>query len=296
MTTPQLTPAYPKTTYHTAGVGGLEIFYREAGTPGKPVVVLLHGFPTSSHMYRELLPALADQFHVLAPDYPGFGHSSAPAADTFDYKFDHLAEIITAWLESLGHTRFALYLQDYGAPVGFRIFARHPEWVSALILQNANAYLEGINMAAFAPLQPFWAGRTPETEAPARGMLAAGTTRFQYTHGTRDPQAINPDNWQHDQALLDRPGNDQIQLALLHDYQNNLPHYAEWQAALRQHQPPTLIPWGQNDPFFTPAGAQAYLKDVPQAELHLLDTGHFALEEDGPLIAALVRDFLQRQA
>jgi pimeloyl-ACP methyl ester carboxylesterase len=287
-------PAYAKTSYRLASVDGLGIFYREAGSRKNPTVLLLHGFPTSSHMFRELIPALAENFHVIAPDYPGFGQSSAPDAAAFNYTFDNLAAVMETFLQQIGCTRFALFMQDYGSPVGFRIAAKHPGWISALLIQNANAYIEGINMEAFAPLPPFWANRTPETEAPVRGFLAAPTTKFQYTHGARDPAAISPDNWQHDQPLLDRPGNDRIQLALLHDYQNNPPRYAEWQAYLRQHQPPTLITWGKNDPFFTEAGARAYLEDLPKAELHLLDTGHFALEEDGPLIATLIRNFLHQ--
>lgn len=292
MNTQPTIAAYEKTHYRTASVHGLDIYYREAGLPDRPTVLLLHGFPTSSHMFRELIPALAEDFHVIAPDYPGFGQSSAPDADKFAYTFDHLAEVMMAFLEKIGCTRFALFMQDYGAPVGFRIATRYPDWITALLVQNANAYIEGINMEAFAPVQPFWKNRTAETEAPVRGFLTAQTTKFQYTHGVRDVAAISPDTWLHDQALLDRPGNDRIQLALLHDYRNNPSRYAEWQDYLRKHQPPTLIAWGRNDPFFSEAGARAYLKDVPDAELHLLDTGHFALEEDGPLIAELIRDFL----
>lgn len=282
----------PVVTYHTAKVDGLELFYREAGEPSRPTIVLLHGFPTSSHMYRDLIPKLAVKYHVIAPDYPGFGQSSAPDANEFTYTFDHLAAVTESLLKQIGCTRFALYMQDYGSPVGFRIAVKHPEWVSALLVQNANAYVEGINMEAFAPMQAFWKQRTPETEAPVRGFLTAQTTKFQYTHGARNLAAISPDNWQNDQPLLDRPGNDRIQLALLHDYQNNVPRYAEWQEYLRKHQPPTLITWGKNDPFFTEAGAKAYLKDLPKAELHLLDTGHFALEEDGDVIAKLILKFL----
>ena len=285
--------AYPKTTYHKIAVDGVEIFYREAGSPKNPTVLLLHGFPTSSHMFRELIPALATNYHVIAPDYPGFGQSSAPDADTFNYTFNHLAGVMENFLQQIGCTRFALFMQDYGSPVGFRIASKHPEWISTLLIQNANAYLEGINLEAFAPVQPFWANRTAETEGPVRGFLAAATTQFQYTHGARNPEAINPDNWLHDQTLLDRPGNDRIQLALLHDYQNNVPLYAEWQAYLRANQPPTLITWGKNDPFFTESGAKAYLKDLPMAELHLLDTGHFALEEDGGIIASYILNFLR---
>jgi pimeloyl-ACP methyl ester carboxylesterase len=285
-------PADAKVAHQTVSVNGLDIFYREAGSSERPTVLLLHGFPSSSHMYRELIPSLANDFHVIAPDYPGFGESSAPDANEFEYTFDHLAEVMETFLKQIGCTRFALFMQDYGSPVGFRIAVKHPEWVSALLIQNANAYVEGINMETFAPLQPFWAKRTTETEAPVRGFLAAETTKFQYTHGTRNPAAISPESWEHDQSLLDRPGNDRIQLALLHDYRNNPPHYAEWQAYLRKHQPPTLITWGKNDPFFTEAGAKAYVKDLPKAELHLLNTGHFALEEDGAHIAALIRQFL----
>lgn len=290
-----LTPL-PKTYYRTVEINGLNIFYREAGSTDKPTILLLHGFPTSSHMYRELIPALAQEYHVIAPDYPGFGQSSAPDAASFDYTFDRLAAVMETFLEKIGCTRFALYMQDYGAPIGFRIITRHPEWVTALLIQNANAYLEGINMEAFAPVQPFWASRTPETEKPVRNLLLADTTRFQYLHGARNPASVSPDTWLHDQALLDRPGNDRVQLALLHDYRNNPPKYPQWQEYLRQHQPPALITWGRNDPFFTEAGARAYLKDLPKAELHLLDTGHFALEEDVSTIASLIRKFLTQHA
>ena len=284
-----------KTHYHTASVNGLDIFYREAGDNSKPTILLLHGFPSSSHMYRELIPALACDYHVIAPDYPGFGQSSAPDASEFTYTFDHLAEIMESFLQQIGCTRFSLFMQDYGSPVGFRIASNHPEWISALIVQNANAYVEGINMEAFAPVQPFWADWNAETEKPVRGFLAAETTKFQYTHGVRDLSAISPDAWLHDQTLLDRPGNDRIQLSLLHDYQNNVPLYPEWQTYLRNQQPPTLITWGKNDPFFTEAGAGAYLKDLPNAELHLLDTGHFALEEDSSAIASLILNFLRNK-
>jgi len=286
---------YPETSYHKVVVDRLEIFYREAGSSEKPTILLLHGFPTSSHMFRELIPSLAPHYHVIAPDYPGFGQSSAPDATGFAYTFDHLAEVMESFLEQIGCTRFALFMQDYGGPVGFRIAAKHPEWIAALLVQNANASVEGINMETFAPMQSFWANRTAETEAPVRGFLTAEATRFQYVHGTRNPATINPDNWLYDQMLLDRPGNDRIQLALLHDYQNNMPRYADWQAYMRQHQPPTLITWGRNDPFFTEAGAQAFLKDLPEAELHLFDTGHFALEEDGETITGCILDFLSRK-
>ncbi|HTL18161.1 MAG TPA: alpha/beta hydrolase [Patescibacteria group bacterium] len=293
-TSPQTVPAYAKVGYQTATIDRLNIFYREAGDPKRPAIVLLHGFPTSSHMYRELLPALGLEYHVIAPDYPGFGYSSVPEADSFDYTFDRLARVMEAFLQKIGTTRFALYMQDYGSPVGLRIASRHPDWVRALIIQNANAYLEGVG-PAFEAFKPFWKERNTETEKPIRSFLNLETTKFQYTHGTLNPMAISPDNWHHDQALLDRTGNDRVQLALLHDYRNNPPLYPQWQNYFRTHQPPTLIPWGKNDPFFTEAGARAYLRDLPQAELHLLDTGHFALEEKGPEIATLIRSFLKNK-
>lgn len=279
--------------YRLQTVSGLDIFYREAGPVDRPTLVLLHGFPTSSHMFRDLIPLLAQDYRVVAPDYPGFGRSSAPTAEEFGYTFDRLAEVMEEFLVAIGCTRFSLYLQDYGAPVGLRIAARHPDWVQALVIQNANAYVEGIS-AAFDPFRPFWSERTAETEIPARGLLTPEMTRFQFVHGTRDAATVSPDAWVHAQAGLDRPGNIRIQLDLLHDYRNNPPRYAEWQAYFRRHQPPTLIAWGRHDPFFTEAGARAYLRDLPQAELHLLETGHFALEEDAPAIAALMRAFLTR--
>lgn len=281
------------TVYHRLlNVDGLDIFYREAGSPDKPALVLLHGFPTSSHMFRNIILSLADEFHIIAPDYPGYGQSSAPATTEFSYTFDRLAEVMEAFLTQLQISRFALYIQDFGAPVGLRIAARHPEWISALIVQNGNAYLEGIS-SAFEAFKPFWQNRNAETEAPPRGFLTLVTTKFQYTYGARNIEAISPDTWTHDWALLDRPGNELIQLALLHDYQNNPPQYAVWQDYFRKHQPPTLIAWGKNDPFFTEDGARAYLNDLPNAELHLLDSGHFALEEDTAQIANLIHRFFK---
>jgi pimeloyl-ACP methyl ester carboxylesterase len=281
------------TRLRTVQVEGLDIAYREAGPADRPAILLLHGFPTSSHMYRHLIPALADRYHVIAPDYPGFGASSAPDAGSFTYSFDRIAEIMEKFLVAIGCTRFALYMQDYGAPVGLRLAARHPEWVSALLVQNANAYVEGIS-PAFDAFKPFWAGRTPATEAPVRALLTPAMTRFQFVQGTRRPAALEPEAWDHAQAHLDRAGNDLVQLALLHDYRNNPPRYPEWHEYFRRHQPPTLIVWGRNDPFFTEAGARAFLRDLPQAQLHLLDTGHFALEEDLEAIVLLIRDFLPR--
>jgi pimeloyl-ACP methyl ester carboxylesterase len=281
--------------YRTRNVDGLSIFYREAGPTDAPAIVLLHGFPSSSHMFRDLIPALAGTFHLVAPDYPGFGYSASPSADEFSYRFDHLAEIVEHFLQALGLQRFSLYMQDYGAPIGFRIATRHPEWIQALIVQNGNAYEEGIS-AAFEPLKPFWAGRNAMTEMAARTLLQSQTTIFQYTHGVRHLEMISPDAWTVDQVFLDRPGNDLIQLDLLHDYSSNLQRYPEWHAYFRQFQPPTLVVWGKNDPFFTVEGASAYQRDLKTLELHLLDTGHFALEEDSAVIAEHIRRFLTTHA
>jgi pimeloyl-ACP methyl ester carboxylesterase len=277
------------TTYHHIEIDGLNLFYREAGAAHLPTLVLLHGFPTSSHMFRDLMPHLEDRFHVIAPDYPGFGYSAAPSPADFAYTFDHLAEVTEKLLAQLGINSFALYLQDYGGPVGFRIAARNPERITGLIIQNANAYLEGIS-DAMAPIAKYWSDRTG-MEPAIRGFLTRETTTFQYTHGAGKPERISPDSYNHDQALLDRPGNDLIQLELLFNYQANPPRYPEWQEYFRQHQPRTLIVWGKNDPFFTVPGARAFLRDLPQAELHLLEAGHFALEELHEEIAAHITRF-----
>jgi pimeloyl-ACP methyl ester carboxylesterase len=273
------------TFYRSAQVSGLKIFYREAGSPDAPTIVLLHGFPTSSHMFRDLIPHLAPYFRVIAPDYPGFGYSDMPASGEFAYTFDNLAGVINQLLfDVLKLSRFALYMHDYGAPVGFRIASRHPAAITGLILQNGNAYAEGIS-EAFKPLEPFWANRTAETEAAPRTLLTAATTQFQYTHGAEDVSRVSPDAWTFDQALLDRPGSDRIQLDLLHNYTSNLALYDGWHQYLRAEQPKTLIVWGKNDPFFTVAGAEAFLRDLPNAELKLLNGGHMALEEHGDAIA-----------
>ena len=286
---PKSRPPTPKVTYHTITVDGLDIFYREAGNPKQPTVLLLHGFPTSSHMFRELIPALAGKYHVVAPDYPGYGHSSAPDAAEFNYTFDHLARVVESALVQIGCTNFTVYVQDYGAPVGFRIAVKHPDWVRGLIIQNGNAYEEGFG-PGFDALKAFWKNRSDETEKPIRGVLTLDGTKFQYLHGTRAPAATSPDDWTLAQQLLDRPGNDRLQLDLFYDYRNNPPRYPEWQAYFRKYQPPTLIVWGKNDPFFPEPGARAYLRDLPRAALHLLDTGHFALEEDGPEIVRTSRN------
>jgi len=280
------------TTYHHATIQSHKIFYREAGSPTKPTIVLLHGFPSSSHMFRDLIPQLAGDFHVIAPDYLGFGYSDAPSATEFEYTFDNVTALIEELLFShLKLKSFSLYVQDYGAPVGFRIASRHPAAVEGVVVQNGNAYVEGIS-AAFEPLQPFWANRNAETEKAPRSLLTKQTTIFQYTHGAKNPEAISPDSYTFDQALLDRPGNDAIQLDLFHNYTSNVALYDAWHEYFRAKQPRMLIVWGQNDPFFTVAGAKAFLNDLPNAELHLIDGGHFLLEEYSELVAGEIIRFL----
>lgn len=300
----------------TAQIDGLDIFYREAGPKDAPTILLLHGFPTSSHMFRNLIPALADRYHVVAPDYPGYGYSSMPAVDAFDYTFDRFADIIEELTNHLGLERYSLYVMDYGAPVGFRLATKHPERVEALIIQNGNAYAEGIDNQFWAPIKAYWNDRAARNQrldnAWWRNVLSAHgktsisnedalrllftfeATKWQYTNGARNPEAVSPDNWHVDQRLLDRPGNQDVQLQLLYDYGSNPPLYPQWQAYFREHQPPALIVWGENDVIFPPAGAYAYKRDLKHAELHLFDTGHFALEEDGTAIAELIRRFLER--
>jgi pimeloyl-ACP methyl ester carboxylesterase len=281
------------TYYRYATVKGQRLFYREAGTTGAPTLVLLHGFPSSSHMFRDLIPKLADKFHVIAPDYLGFGYSDAPDATAFQYSFDNLAAYTEELLfGALGLKSFSIYVQDYGAPIGYRIASRHPEAIDAIVVQNGNAYIEGIG-AAFDPMKPFWAHRNAETEKPVRALLTKDTTVFQYIHGVKDPAQINPDAYTVDQFFLDRPGNAAIQLDLLHDYQSNVAQYEGWHAYFREYQPRMLIVWGKNDPFFTVAGAKAYQRDLPKAELHLIDTGHFALENSLDVISERIREFLR---
>lgn len=278
-------------TFHYASINGHKIFYREAGASNLPTLVLLHGFPSSSHMFRDLIPKLADKFHVIAPDYLGFGYSDQPSAHEFHYTFDNLtAQIEKLLFTHLDLKKFSIYVQDYGAPIGFRIASRHPDAIESIIIQNGNAYLEGVS-PALEPMTAFWQNRNAETEVPLRGFLTAQTTKFQYEHGASDLSKISPDSYTLDQLFLDRSGNDAIQLDLFFDYQSNVALYPEWQAYFRKRQPPTLIVWGQNDPFFTVAGAKAYLRDLPQAELYLLEAGHFALEEYSGAIANCIRAF-----
>lgn len=279
------------TTFHTIQVDGLDIFYREAGSPNHPTILLLHGFPTSSQMFRNLMPLLGDHFHLIAPDYPGFGNSSMPTVNEFDYTFDHLAEVMDKFIEAVGLTRYSLYVMDYGAPIGFRIAAKHPERVEALIVQNGNAYEEGLR-EFWEPLKAYWQARTPENADKLRAFLTLDATKWQYTNGVRNPEAISPDNWNIDQYFLDRPGNNDIQLALFYDYRSNPPLYPQWQEYFRKYQPPTLVVWGKNDYIFPADGAHPYKRDLKDIEFHLLDTGHFALEEDGETIARYITRFL----
>lgn len=289
-------PASHRQVLHrTAKVDGLDIFYREAGPKEAPAVLLLHGFPTSSHMFRNLIPALSDEYHVIAPDYPGFGYSSAPSINEFDYTFDHLANVIEKFTEQVGLRKYSIYLMDYGAPVGYRLAVKRPERVQALIVQNGNAYEEGLDNEFWKPIKAYWKDRSDEKGDSLRAFLKLEATRWQYTHGVRNVETISPDTWGHAQPLLDRPGNRDIQLALFYSYGSNPPLYPQWQAYFRQHQPPTLIVWGRNDQIFPAAGAHPYKRDLKNLEFHLLDTGHFALEEDGAEIAARIREFLGKQ-
>ena len=282
------------TRYRTATVDGLEIFYREAGPRDAPVLLLLHGFPTSSQMYRDLIPRLADRYHVIAPDYPGFGRSAAPTPVQFEYSFDHYAALMERFTRQLGLSRYALYVMDYGAPVGFRLAAQHPERVTALIVQNGNAYQEGIGQF-WDPIKAYWNDNSAANREHLRqAALTLDGTRWQYLHGEPDPSLVSPDAYMLDQAYLDRPGNTDIQLAMIYDYRNNLPKYPQWQAYFRKHQPPTLVIWGKNDQIFLAAGAAPYRRDLPKAEVHLLDAGHFALETHSAQIAQLIRDFLAK--
>lgn len=280
--------------YRTQQIDGMQMFYREAGPVDGPVVLLLHGFPTSSHMFRNLIPTLADRYRVIAPDYPGYGQSDAPDRAKFSYTFAHYADMVDSLMGQLGAKRYAMYVMDYGAPVGYRLALKHPERVTGLIIQNGNAYTEGLR-EFWDPIKAYWAdGSAQHREALAR-LVTLEITKFQYTDGVRDVTRISPDNWVHDQALLDRPGNKDIQLDMLYDYRTNVPLYPQFQQFFRSRQPPTLIVWGKNDTIFPEAGAHPYLRDLPQAEIHLLDTGHFALEDKLDEMAPLIRKFLDRK-
>lgn len=282
------------THHRTVSIDGIEIFYREAGPADAPVLLLLHGFPSSSRMFRKLIPALSDRYRLIAPDYPGFGHSAVPDRKTFKYGFARFAGLIDGFLTALRIDRFALYVMDYGAPVGFRLALKRPEQVTALIAQNGNAYEEGLR-EFWVPVKAYWADNSPAGREKMRGGLTLAATRAQYLDGVADKSLVDPDSWLIDQALIDRPGVSEIHLDLFKDYGSNVGLYPQFQSFFRERKPPTLIAWGKNDFIFPPEGARAYLRDLPEAELHLLDSGHFALEDKGNEIAALIRDFLGRK-
>ena len=281
------------THFHSRKVGEVEVFYREAGPADAPVILLLHGFPTAGHMFRDLIPELAEKYRLIAPDLPGFGNTIAPPRGEFTYSFDNLAEVVAGFVDALGLQRYALYIFDYGAPVGLRLALRYPERVTAIISQNGNAYLEGFS-DAWGPWQTYWREPTPEHREACRGSLSAETIReWQYFNGA-DRALVSPDGYTLDIAYMARPGAEEIQLDLILDYRTNPERYPQFQAYFRQRQPPLLAAWGRNDAHFVPAGAEAYRRDLPDAEVHLLDAGHFALETHASEIGALMRAFLQR--
>jgi pimeloyl-ACP methyl ester carboxylesterase len=286
--------AVPVTSVHKVKADGVNVFYRTAGDPSAPVVLLLHGFPASSFMFRELIPRLADQFYVIAPDLPGFGFTEVPEERKYAYSFDSLAKTMEAFTDALGLKRYALYVFDYGAPTGFRLAAALPEQVSAIVSQNGNAYEEGLS-DAWAPIRKYWAEPTAENrEVVRQNILTLEGTRWQYTHGVQDPESVAPESYTLDAALLERTGNKEIQLDLFLNYASNVKLYPKFQEYFRQSKPPLLAIWGKNDPFFLPAGANAYLKDLPAAKVQLLDTGHFALETHVVEIAAAMKEFLDK--
>lgn len=282
-------------TYNNVKVDGLNVFFREAGDKSNPTVLLLHGFPASSHMFRNLIPRLANKYHVVAPDYPGYGHSSMPKVNEFNYTFDNLARVIEKFADTIGVKKYSLYVQDIGAPVGFRLATKSPERVEALIIQNGNAYEEGLAGEFWSPTKAYWKERNETNESVLLKFLTIDATKWQYTQGARNPHRISPDTWTLDQALIDREGNKEIQLQIFYDYRSNPPLYKQWQAYFRKYQPPTLIVWGKNDPIFPASASEPYKRDLKNLEIHLLDTGHFALEEDGDLIAGYIENFLDRQ-
>lgn len=292
--TPVVAQAPATVHYRSATIDGVKVFYREAGPADGPVVLLLHGFPTSSHMFRNLIPTLADRYRVIAPDYPGFGQSDAPDHTRFAYTFGHYADLVNGLLGQLGAKSYAMYVMDYGAPVGYRLALKHPERVTGLIIQNGNAYDEGLR-EFWNPIKAYWADGSAKSREALSGLVTLPTTIFQYTDGVKDSSRISPDNWVHDQALLDRPGNKDIQLDLFYDYRTNVPLYPQFQAFFRERKPPTLIVWGKNDKIFPEEGAHPHLRDLPDADLHILDTGHFALEDKLDEMAPLIRGFLDTQ-
>ncbi len=283
----------PVVHYKSSKIDGVNVFYREAGPANAPVVLLLHGFPTSSHMFRNLIPLLADRYRVIAPDYPGFGQSDAPDHTKFDYTFGHYADIVDDLLARLGVDRYTMYVMDYGAPVGYRLALKHPERVTGFIVQNGNAYVEGLR-EFWDPIKAYWADGSQKNREALHVLVKPETTIFQYTDGVSDLSRISPDNWVHDQALLDRPGNRDIQMDLFRDYGTNVPLYPQFQSFFRERKPPMIIVWGKHDKIFPEEGAHPYLRDLPDAEFHIFKTGHFALEDKLDEIAPLIRTFLDR--
>jgi len=289
----KISVASQSVSYSSQIIDGVKIAYREAGDPNRPTILLLHGFPTSSHMFRNLIPKLAQEFHVIAPDYPGFGASAMPKASEFEYSFAKIATMMTTLIDQKGVDKYSVYVMDYGAPVGYRMFANDPERVKGFIIQNGNAYTEGL-LDFWDPIKAYWADPSAENGNKLRGFLTLDATKWQFTHGTQNPDNISPDNFWHVQYLLDRKGNQEVQLELFLDYGTNVPEYPKWQALFREHQPPALLMWGKNDPIFPAEGAHPYKRDLKNLQFHLLDTGHFALEEYGSEIAGEMTRFLHR--
>jgi pimeloyl-ACP methyl ester carboxylesterase len=281
-------------TYRSTDVNGLKVFYRESGDSGGPKLLLLHGYPSASHMFRDLIPHLADRFHIVAPDLLGFGQSAMPSRDSFTYTFDALTDVLDGFTDTIGFDRYALYVFDYGAPTGFRLAARRPERITAIVTQNGNAYDEGLS-DGWNPIRAYWKDPTQANRDAIRTLLQPETTVWQYTHGVPDPSLVSPDGYTLDNHYLARPGAGEIQLDLFLDYASNIDLYPRFQDYFRTHQPPLLAIWGRNDPFFLPAGAHAFQRDIPAADIQLLDTGHFALETHAAEIAAAIRKFLADQ-
>jgi len=279
--------------YRTADVDGFKVFYREAGAATAPKLLLLHGFPSASHMFRDLIPLLADRFHIVAPDLPGFGLSDMPARERFKYTFDNVAKVIDRFTEVVGFTRYAVYIFDYGAPTGLRLAVKHPDRITAIISQNGNAYEEGLS-EGWNPIRAYWKDPSEANRTALRGFLAPGTTQWQYTHGVTDPTTVSPDGYSLDNFYLARPGADEVQLDLFGDYKSNVALYPTFQKYFRTHKPPLLAVWGKNDPFFLPAGAEAFKRDIPNAVVRFLDTGHFALETHAAEVAAEIRKFMEK--
>ena len=277
--------------YRTADVDGFKVFYREAGAATLPKLLLLHGFPSSSHMFRDLIPRLADRFHIVAPDLPGFGQSEMPPREKFKYTFDNVASVIDRFTEVIGLDRYAVYVFDYGAPTGFRLAVKHPDRITAIISQNGNAYVEGLS-EGWNPIRAYWNDASDTNRAALRSFLAPATTQWQYTHGVTDTTTVSPDGYSLDNFYLARPGADEVQLDLFGDYKSNVALYPTFQKYFKTHKPPLLAVWGKNDPFFLPAGAEAFKRDIPSAVVRFLDTGHFAVETHAAEIAAEIRKFL----